>query len=238
MRSAHSGQQRIFLLFLLLSVLYGSRSWAQGKPEAAPSTRNRLQIRKAATAAAYTFQPNVGQQDPASLFMATGPDSSLSLTREGFRLTTYRRDTPPVATLRPAAFSAGVTQPSNSSGKGLKIETANLNFEGANPDVQVTGLDATRAKVNFLIGNDSSRWHTNIPTYTRVRYANLYPGIDLIFYGGGERHLEYDLVVAPGADPSRIRFHVSSSSGASLDRDGNLLLNRAENGMRLLHPVV
>jgi hypothetical protein len=180
----------------------------------------------------------VGQQDPATLFVAAGPDSSLSLTREGFRLTTYRRDTPPVATLRPAAFSAGVTQPSNSSGKGLKIETANLTFEGTNPDVQVTGLDATRAKVNFLIGNDSSRWHTNIPTYTRVRYANLYPGIDLIFYGGGERHLEYDLVVAPGADPSRIRFHVSSSSGASLDRDDNLLLNSAENGMRILHPVV
>ena len=238
MRPTSSGHQRIFFLFFFLSVLCGSYAAAQGKSEPAQFTRNRLQIRKAAAAAAYTFQPNVGQQDASSLFVATGPDSSLSLKRDGFEITTYRRVSAPRTMLRPVALTGGATQASASPGELLTTETASVTFEGANPNVQVTGVDPERAKANYLVGNDPSKWHSNVPTFARVRYANLYPGVDLVFYGGRERHLEYDLVVAPGADPSQIRFHVASSSGAALDRDGNLLLDGAGSVMRILHPVL
>jgi len=80
-----------------------------------------------------------------------------------------------------------------------------LRLVGANPSPQVVGLDELPGKSNYFIGNDSKNWHTNIPTYAKVQYKDIYPGIDLIYYGN-QRQLEYDFVVAPGADPGVIRI--------------------------------
>jgi len=60
-------------------------------------------------------------------------------------------------------------------------------------------------KVNYLTGA-RSQWRTNIPTYGQVRYRNLYPGIDLVYHSTPQGQLEYDFVVAPGADPQTIRL--------------------------------
>jgi len=80
----------------------------------------------------------------------------------------------------------------------------------------VTGLDELPGKSNYFIGNDPKKWRTNVPTYARVKYHGVYPGVDVIFYGNQEQ-LEYDLVVAPGADPSVIALHVA----AGLPRDAS-----------------
>lgn len=74
---------------------------------------------------------------------------------------------------------------------------------GAAASSSAEALDPQPSKSNYFVGNVPERWRTNIPNYAKVRYRNVYPGIDLIYYGN-QRQLEYDLVVAPGADPRRI----------------------------------
>ncbi len=78
---------------------------------------------------------------------------------------------------------------------------------GANANAAVTGADELPGKSNSFIGNDPKNWRTNVPNYSKVRYQNIYPGVDLVYYGN-QRQLEYDFVVAPGADPSAIALDV------------------------------
>ena len=74
-----------------------------------------------------------------------------------------------------------------------------MKVEGANSAAVASGEEQLPGIVNYLIGNDSEKWHTNIPTFARVRYAETYPGVDLVYYGN-QMQLEYDFVVQPGAD--------------------------------------
>src|SRR6266404_1441051 len=74
---------------------------------------------------------------------------------------------------------------------------------GADPRPAIAGRNTLPGKSNYLLGKDPSRWITNVPHYGRIEYRNVYSGIDLIFYGDRGR-LEYDFVVAPGADPNQI----------------------------------
>src|SRR6266513_1274033 len=70
---------------------------------------------------------------------------------------------------------------------------------GANPAAPVVGVDALAAKSNYFIGNDPAKWHTDIPNYAEVAYADVLPGIDLVYHGNAQQQLEYDFVVHPGA---------------------------------------
>jgi hypothetical protein len=93
-----------------------------------------------------------------------------------------------------------------------KAVALRLKLARSNPGAVVTGLDKQSGIVNYLIGNDPKKWHTNVPTYSRVKLAGVYPGVDLVYYGAGKsRTLEYDFVVKPGADPSKIRMAVSGA---------------------------
>jgi hypothetical protein len=87
----------------------------------------------------------------------------------------------------------------------VHVQQERIEFLGANPNVALEPEDVQAARVNYFLGNDPSRWVHGLKTYAQLRYKNLYPGIDLVFYGKNGK-LEYDFVVAPGADPSQIRF--------------------------------
>ena len=78
-----------------------------------------------------------------------------------------------------------------------------MKLVGANPEAKVTGLEELPAKSNYFIGNDPKKWSTNVPNYARVKYANVYPGVDLMYYGD-QGKLEYDFLVQPGANPAQI----------------------------------
>jgi hypothetical protein len=98
---------------------------------------------------------------------------------------------------------------------------------GANTAARGVGLDELPGKSNYFIGNDPKKWRTNGPTYARVRYEVVYPGVDLVYYGNQGR-LEYDFVVAPGADPGAIRLAIvseeqvgSRQKAGSRQRDGS-----------------
>ncbi|MBI4607512.1 MAG: SBBP repeat-containing protein, partial [Candidatus Rokubacteria bacterium] len=120
-----------------------------------------------------------------------------------------------------------------------KSNTAVLRMQlvGANPHPAITGLDQLPGKVNYFIGNDPKRWRTNIPTYTKVKYEEIYPGVDLVYYGN-QRQLEYDFVVAPGAAPKAITLSFEGADKLEVDAHGDLVLQAAGAEIRLRKPVI
>ena len=158
------------------------------------------------------FIANRGQVDRKVQFYAQGPGQRLAFTS------------------REAVLSL-------SQGKG-KLAKIHLIPVGIKPGITIQALDPQAARFNYLLGKDQSRWHTDVPSYGAVLYREAYPGIDLKFYGNG-RELEYDLIVRPGADLSRVKFRYGGIAGLKVDNEGNLAI-RLRNGGRLLQkkPVV
>src|SRR5437868_5067308 len=96
-------------------------------------------------------------------------------------------------------------------------------FPGANASPKITGADPLPERRNFLLGNDPATWHTDVPTFRRVVYEQLYPGIDLTFYGN-QKQIEYDFEVAPGADPRTIRLAFDCAVKTRINENGELIL--------------
>jgi hypothetical protein len=112
-----------------------------------------------------------------------------------------------------------------------------MKFSGANPAPVISGQERLQGTSNYFIGNDPSKWRTRISKYARVRYREVYPGIDLVFYGN-QRRLEYDFVVSPGSDPSKIRLEFQGVEEVSLDEKGNLVLRLKDGEVIQQAPVI
>lgn len=112
-----------------------------------------------------------------------------------------------------------------------------IKLVGANPRAKVTGLDELPGKSNYFLGNDPKKWRTNVPNYAKVKYEDVYPGVDLVYYGKQGR-LEYDFVVSPGADPSTIRLALERADALHLDAGGNLVAQINSDEVVLHKPVV
>ena len=160
-----------------------------------------------------SFEANRGQTDGRVNFLSRGPGYTLFLTGDQAVLALKK---PAVAKpLLTAALVAAVkgSEPAGLE-KGARVATIDsvlrMKLAGANPNAQITGADELPGRTNYLIGNDPKNWHTNVPTYAQVKYANVYPGVDLVYYGNQSGQLEYDFVVAPGADPAAIKLVVQA----------------------------
>ncbi len=112
-----------------------------------------------------------------------------------------------------------------------------MRLVGANAKAKVTGLEELPGKSNYFIGNDPKKWRTNVPNYAKVKYANVYPGVDLVYYGN-QRQLEYDFVLAPGADPRQIELSFDGAKRLRLDADGNLIVSIAGGEVIEHKPVI
>ena len=121
--------------------------------------------------------------------------------------------------------------------RAAQVTAIRMRLEGANPEPQIAGTDPLPTKVNYFIGNDPKRWHTDVPSYGRVKYTGVYPGIDLVFYGN-QRRLEYDFVIAPGADPKAIALKVDGARKMRVNRHGDLVLGVSGGEVELRKPVV
>jgi len=102
---------------------------------------------------------------------------------------------------------------------------------------RIEGLDALEGKSNYFLGNDPRKWRRDVARYRKVRYRRLYPGIDLVFHGAGGR-LEYDFVVAPGADPARIRLAFDGARVVRLEQAGDLAVDTGSGELRVLRPSI
>jgi hypothetical protein len=112
-----------------------------------------------------------------------------------------------------------------------------LQLEGSNPQPQIAGTHLLPGRVNYFIGNDPQRWHTDVPTYAQVKYVGVYPGVDLVFYGNGN-HLEYDFTVAPGADPAAIALNLPGAQKMRIDARGDVVVSVPGGEVRLQKPVI
>src|SRR5262249_19390755 len=93
-------------------------------------------------------------------------------------------------------------------------------------------------KTNYFIGGDPRKWRTDVPTYAKVKYEAVYPGVDMVYYGAQGRELEYDFIVAPGADPKAIRLSFEGANKLELNEQGDLVLSLAGKPVYLRKPVV
>ena len=111
-----------------------------------------------------------------------------------------------------------------------------LQLLGANPAPVAVGLEELPGVSNYFIGNDPVQWRTGVPSYARVLYRDVYPGIDLVYYGS-LLEMEYDFIVAPGADPSAILLRYEGAERLSLDPQGNLVLQIQDRRVTLQSPL-
>jgi hypothetical protein len=190
---------------------------------APPGTYGRLPL---------AFEANHGQVDGEVEFLAHGSGYQLFLTRGEAVL----------ALMSPAAepgTSAAVPTKMREARpvSDVKQAVVRITLDGAKPDPLGVGLEPLPGKVNYLRGNDRGNWQTNIPTYAKVSYESVYPGIDLVYYGNAER-LEYDFIVAPGADPDDITVRFEGTDLVELKLEGDLVLSTSSGSVRFEKPVV
>ncbi len=164
---------------------------------------------------ALSFEANQGQFDSRVRFRARGSGYSIFLTDEGAVLTLNKRRA--VASGR---SSNGTTQKigdgdrasvakshprMNDDQPATDRSVVQMSLVGASASAAAIGMDELPGKTNYFIGYDPAKWRTNIPTFGRVKFTRVYPGVDLVYYGN-QRQLEYDFVVAPGADAGQIKL--------------------------------
>jgi hypothetical protein len=155
-------------------------------------------------------------------FLARGPGYTLFLTGNAAVL-----ELPGAAAPVPAGARTGRAQRATGAATAASPGAAvRMEVVGADPNARAAGLSELPGKVNYLLGNDPAQWHTSVPTYARVEYPNLYPGISLDYYGS-QKQLEYDFIVAPGADPGRVALAFSGAGQVQLDAQGDLVLDTA-----------
>src|SRR5579863_1710139 len=171
-----------------------------------------------------TFEPNVGQMDSRVQFQSRGSGYSLFLTPGEVIL---NLEHPQTSLQNPSPGSPSPILP--------HIDTLRMQLIEANRSAALTGLDRQPGVVSYFIGNDLSKWHTSVPTFGKVNYTQVYPGIDLVFYGN-QRQLEYDFVVAPGTDTNQIAWQIDGAP-PQLDKNGDLELNTPGGPVRFLPPV-
>ena len=121
-----------------------------------------------------------------------------------------------------------------SPGKG---PTLSIGFSGADPDAWLEPSDRQPGVTNYLSGSDPKAWRTGIPSYRRVRAHSVYPGIDLLYYSS-QGQIEYDLLIAPHADPNRIRLKIEGAHAIRLDANGDLAFDTAGGEIRQRRPVL
>jgi hypothetical protein len=165
------------------------------------------------------FEPNNGQVDEQVKFLARGPGYNLFLT-----------STETLLALNNVSSRKG--KPTN--GRSSKQEVLKMRLLGGNPAVDVQGSDPLPGKSNYYHGNNREKWQTGISTYAKVRYHEVYPKIDMVYYGT-QSQLEYDFEVAPGADPNVIGIEFSGTRRLKIDGHGELVL-RTPSGKTLRQP--
>lgn len=160
------------------------------------------------------FEPNVGQSDSRVRFLARGNGYTLFLT-------------PGEAVIALAQRTIAAQD----------AEIVRMRFVGANGQPEVEGLDPLAGITNYFIGSNPTQWHTDIVSFAKVRYSQVYPGIDLVYYGSG-RDIEYDFVIRPGSDPSSIRLAFEGATRLAVNHKGELVLGLSAGELRQKAPTI
>ncbi len=251
----------MLVLYLLLGLAAPAQDWTIAERLFAVPVPDSVRLIDSYGRLPLSFEANRGQTHPQVKFLSRGRGYTLFLTDDEAVLALRSRQSSVVSSQLQQTGDYGRRTTNRllpSSIDNLQSTIVNspavlrLKLLGANPSAKVSGLDELRGKNNYLLGNDPKKWRTNVPNYTKVKYQNVYPGIDLIYYGD-QSHLEFDFVVAPGADPKAIRLGLyglvgaarrvdqngrGSASPLQIDSTGDLLIQTDDGEVRFHKPVV
>lgn len=166
------------------------------------------------------FEPNVGQTDPQVDFLSRVGGAMVYLT-------------PTAAVLNIEEVLAVDDETDTQTSRGVVVR---MQIVGGNPAAEAVGLRELPGRTNYFLGNDPAGWHADVATYGRVEYRDVYAGIDLAYFGNAQNQLEYDFIVAPGADPAVIGLQFEGADSVTLDPAGDLLLHTALGELRQPRP--
>ena len=220
-----------FVRFVSLFVILGSVMLAaQSKPSLSQrDSKTQGKILDTYGKLPLSFEENRGQADAQVKFLSRGNGYTLFLT-----------DDEAVLSLR-GSKANGEALSAGPQFRPTVVPTANavlrMKLRDANHTAKMTGIDELPGKSNYFIGNDPKKWRSNVTTFAEVKYEGIYPGIDLVYYGN-QRQLEYDFVVAPGANPHRIEFDVRGAKSISRDDNGDLVLQTTIGEVRWRKPLL
>jgi len=214
-------------LFALATTLYAQSGLAIDSQSAQPASIQRAQNNSAPSiklAKTYRnlpliMEPNQGQTSNEVKFLSRGPGYVFFLTSDEAVLALH------------SGKSSIIGRQSS------KTDILRMKLVGSNPEPELIGLDELPGRSNYFIGKDPANWRTNVPNFGRVAERGVYPGIDLVYYGN-QQQLEYDFVVAPGADPRAIRLAIDGARRLRLDSTGDLIVSLEGGDLRLHKPAI
>ena len=214
----------VLILVLLFLVLFPARvgTAAERTNVAAPSPAGH-EMTATYFKLPLSFEANQGQTDARVKFLSrgsgytlflTGNEAVLSLRKSEVRSQKSAEDRNSKFENRNSVVRSLLPTPHSllASSEPRTPAVLHMKLIGANPAAKVVGLEELPGKSNYFLGKDPKKWRTNVPTYARVKYANVYPGVDVVYYGN-QWQLEYDFVVSPGADPQAITLEIQTVSG-------------------------
>ena len=221
---------------------------ARADPPVRSTTRGEMvsQGAKASVVKAFStsplrFEANKGQAGQGVKFLSRGKGYSLHLSPTGATFTLRKRVKTEGA--KPGILETAQRHPprnlrrrARSTGFEIKTSTIKIGFAGANPQPGMIGEDKLVSKTNYQVGDDPAKWQLGVANYAKVRYADIYPGIDLVYYGN-QRQVEYDFIVQPGADPRVIRLAFSGMESIAVEA-GNLVLQTPYGPLIQQAPIV
>lgn len=226
-------------------ILIVSSAFLNGAP-ATTLTQARLKAKAKATEdygrLPLSFEANRGQVDSGVRFLSRGLGYSLFLTDTGAVLALDKAATCEKSSKVPPAEFVACPSGRESASDVVRMTLGHVLDSGrigSDPRAirQARGEDLLPGKVNYFIGNDPAKWQTDLPTYAKVRYTGVYPGVDLVYYGN-QRQLEYDFVIAPGGDASMIRLNFAGQKSMRITANGDLSLEGAQGATTIRKPVV
>src|SRR6202167_3017585 len=208
---------------------------ASMQPATALSAAQKQDLTRAYGALPLAFEANQGQTAPAVRYLAHGQGYQLFLTNQEAVLTLREPTDAGTKSAKGAALLAARThRKPHVAGRASALR---VRFDGANSAAEITGTKQLPGKTNYFIGGDRTKWHTDIPSYAAVRYQGIYPGVDVLFYGR-EQRLEYDFVVAPGADPKAIALGISGARKLHIDSRRDLVMSVPGGNVMLQKPLI
>ncbi len=241
-RSRHQSLRLVLALSMMLSLAAGA--WPGPQRAAGPQTLTATgadmeqRAREAYGKIGVSFEENRGQVDERVRFLSRRGGATVFLTSDeaAFVLTAVEApasgsvERPDVEEFAPGRGRAKREKP--------KSHAVHIKFEGANPWAEVSGERELEGKINYFRGNDPSKWQTNVKTYAAVRYRGIYEGVDLVYYGNAQGRMEYDFVVAAGADPRQISLQIEGAKSVGVDAAGDLVIATPAGEMRQRRPEV
>ncbi len=220
------------LILGLMLLAVGPLGLPPVKNRETPPEATRQQVLTSYGNLPLSFEVNQGQTDSEVKFLSRGSGYTLFLT-----------STEAVLVLDKLAVTTGKhrmasvrTSAEHENTSSTVPTVLRMKLLGANP-AGLAGQEQLLGKSNYFIGNDPLKWRTNVPHYARVRYKEVYPGIDLVYYGN-QRQLEYDFVIASGADPQIIRLGFDGAYQLEIDEQGDLILHTPGGQIRLCRPHI